>query len=530
MFRAIAGLLVILAMVSAVLFYGIDGFVSKQFARLHHERVNNQSAQLQQLIQDELTTYQALSQMVVADSDLRQSVQYHFFLEGEAVPLRADLNRIVTAFRLEWLAVWDTSGRRIAAGNDPLARLPMDAGTVSHPWGSLAWIDNALWVIASSPIVMGDEVIGWAQLGRQTSMLGRTSILSNERLALHPVPATTPQPPASIRIPVWSPKNDVHALDAIVSDPAREVLAQTKRLTALTLLAGAMLLAIAIVMYLRRVLKPVKELTRAVQHLPDEIKTDRVNLLKVDGHGEVRQLVHAFNNMIQHLSRLRQLETEMHTQEKMSAIGRVAMRVAHDLNNPMTVIRNAAYLLKPRLGDQPDLLAEIDLILHYCIRCSSTVDNLLRFGRPAKLKIETIELGACMCAYEGRRHQLQPDTRINLTIEPGGPYITRGDRYQLEQMVDNILDNAFEANENQPVEVIIGAEPGGMYFIRFTDYGKGFQEADTEKVFDLFFTNKPTGTGLGLSNARSIAHAHGGEIAITDARNGGVTVWLKPGP
>ncbi|OYY80316.1 MAG: hypothetical protein B7Y33_03885, partial [Hydrogenophilales bacterium 16-62-9] len=195
MFRAVAGLLAILAMISAVMFYGIDGFVSQQFSRLHNERVAIQNSQIQQLIQDELTTYEALAQLVVADSDLRQSAQYHFYLDGEAAPLRADLNRIAKAFRLEWLAVWDTSGRLVAAGNEALARMPKDKRTALKTWASLAWIDEKLWVISSTPIIVGDDITGWVQLGRQTSTRGNATILSDERLTLHPVQAGRPQPP-----------------------------------------------------------------------------------------------------------------------------------------------------------------------------------------------------------------------------------------------------------------------------------------------------------------------------------------------
>lgn len=102
-----------------------------------------------------------------------------------------------------------------------------------------------------------------------------------------------------------------------------------------------------------------------------------------------------------------------------------------------------------------------------------------------------------------------------------------GDRHQLEQMVDNLIDNAIEANGNKEVEIVIGAENDGRYFMRFTDFGKGFRDVEADKAFDLFFTTKQTGTGLGLSNARAIALAHGGDIAITDPEHGGVTVWLK---
>lgn len=528
-FRAVAGLLAILAMISAAMFFSIDGFVSQQFSRLHIERVTIQNGQVRQQIQSEMTAFEANAKLIATDTDLSQSAQYHLYLEGEIAPLKADINRIVGAFNLEWFAIMDKSGRLVATSNATLVklgeRLPRSTHAVLKASASLAWVDNKLWVIASAPIMAGEAITGWVQLGRQTSIRGS---ISDESLTLYPVSVTQPQPASSIRIPVWSPDSRIQALDVIVPDPAREVLARTKRVIALTLLTSAVLLGFAIVFYLRRLLAPVRQLTAAVGDLPLQLEKGQLFPLEIGGQGEVRQLVGAFNGMIHHLSRLRQFEAEVHAQEKLSAVGRVAMRVAHDLNNPMTVIKNTAHLLKPELQDKPELLAEIDLILHYCARCSSTIDNLLRFGKPAKLKFETIELGACMLSYRESLKHRHTETRFNLILLPGGPYLTRGDHYQLEQMVDNLLDNALEANDNQEVEVVIGAEADGRYFMRFTDYGKGFQGNEAENAFELFFTTKQTGTGLGLSNARAIAQAHGGDIQITDPANGGVTVWLKP--
>lgn len=532
MFQAVAGLMLILAVISAAMFYGIDSFVSRQFDKLHGERIANQNRQIQQLIRDELTTYEALAQLVVSDSDLRQSAQYHLYLEGEAIPLREDLNRIAKAFHLDWLAVWETSGKLVATADQSQARLAdglsMGKQATLETGASLAWIDQKLWIVSSKPITIGGETVGWIQLARRANVWGKASLLSNEQLTLYPTGIASPKRASSIRIPVWSPNRDIRALDIVVDDPARAVLARTKGLIAWTLLASAILLAIAIAIYLHRLLTPVKRLTSAVGHLPEQIAKDQLSPLKTGGHGEVRQLVDAFNDMIVHLSRLRKMEAEMQAQEKLSAVGRVAMRVAHDLNNPMTVIKNTVHLLKPELYNKPELLAEIDLILHYCARCSSTIDNLLRFGKPVKLKIETIELGSCMLAYRERKFHFDNESKINLIIEPGGPYLTRGDRHQLEQMVDNILDNAFESNGNQMVDVRVGIEPGSRLFIQFIDYGKGFEKGEAARAFELFYTTKQTGTGLGLSNALAIAHAHGGDIRITDANKGGVTVWLNP--
>lgn len=533
MFHAVAGLLVMLALMSVAIFFGIDGFVSQQFSRLHRDQVANQNRQVTQQIQNELGTYEALVKLIAADSDLRQSAQYRMYLEGEVAPLKQDVQRIAGAFRLEWLSVSDDAGKLIAASNDQLAGITddMPAERQGHHEASaaLAWIDESLWVVAQAPLMIGEGVAGWVQIGRQTGIRGSPAGALEERLKLYPVTQQNKrlQPPSSVRIPVWSPSGKVVALDIVVADPAHEALAQTKRIIALILLISAVLAAIVMVYYLRRLLLPVRQLTMAVGELPDRLKKDQLASLEIGGQGEVRQLVNAFNDMIQHLQRIRELEAEVHRQEKLSAIGQVAMRVAHDLNNPMTVIKNTAYLLKPELGSRADLLEDVDRIIHYCSRCSSTVNNLLRFGKPAKLKFEPIDLDACMQAYCRELGERYAGSRIKVVVQPGGPYRTMGDRHQLEQMVDNLIDNAIEANGNKEIEIVIGAENDGRYFMRFTDFGKGFRDVEADKAFDLFFTTKQTGTGLGLSNARAIALAHGGDIAITDPEHGGVTVWLK---
>lgn len=533
MFHAVAGLLAMLALMSVAIFFGIDGFVSQQFSRLHRDQVANQNRQVAQQIQNELGTYEALVKLIAADSDFRQSAQYHMYLEGEVAPLKQDVHRIAGAFRLEWLSVSDGTGKLIAASNDKLAGItdgmPKERQGHHEASAALAWIDESLWVVAQAPLMIGEGAAGWVQIGRQTGIRGSPAGALEERLKLYPVMQQNKrlQPPSSVRIPVWSPSGKVIALDIVVTDPAHEALAQTKRIIALILLISAVLAAIVMVYYLRRLLLPVRQLTMAVGELPDRLKKDQLTSLEIGGQGEVRQLVNAFNDMIQHLRRIRELEAEVHRQEKLSAIGQVAMRVAHDLNNPMTVIKNTAYLLKPELGNRPDLLGDVDRIIHYCSRCSSTVNNLLRFGKPAKLKYESIDLDACMQAYCRELGERHAGSRIKVVVQPGGPYRTMGDRHQLEQMVDNLIDNAIEANGNKEVEIVIGAENDGRYFMRFTDFGKGFRDVEADKAFDLFFTTKQTGTGLGLSNARAIALAHGGDIAITDPEHGGVTVWLK---
>lgn len=331
-----------------------------------------------------------------------------------------------------------------------------------------------------------------------------------------------------IDLPVVTPNGEAMALELRVVDPVGDALNRTKRVVALTLLGAGVLLMIASIVYLRRVLTPVRELTDAVTLVPSRLEQGDLKPISVRADGEVAALGVAFNGMIDNLMRLRDLEKELREQEKLSAIGRVAVRVAHDINNPLTVIKNTAHLLKATGRHSIEEIHDLDMILHHCNRCASTVDNLLRFGKPLRLRYEDIEINECMGSFIESVKQRNPEACVR-HVSHSMDLTLRGDRQQLEQMMDNLLDNALSANGGQEVLVESGLTEAGMVYMRITDHGKGFSSDDLAHAFDFFYTQTPGGTGLGLPNARAIARAHGGDVEVTNPEIGELTVWLAPG-
>src|SRR5690606_37346013 len=119
---------------------------------------------------------------------------------------------------------------------------------------------------------------------------------------------------------------------------------------------------------------------------------------------------------------------------------------------------------------------------------------------------QDIEVNACMESFLGSLRQRFADAPVRYVPYPE-PLRMRGDRQQLEQMMDNLIDNALAANGGREVLVESGTSEGGFVFLRVTDHGKGFGEDEQVHGFDFFYTRTPGGTGLGLPNARAIARA-----------------------
>jgi len=141
LFRAVAGLMLIISLVTAVMFMSIDRFVSAQFGELSQQRILNQIADMQQQLQSEREGLMTLGQLISTDSDLRQSAQYHLFLEGERRPLEMDVARIASAFRFDLFGVWDVTGR-------PVAHSPCSYGTTNGygpQWVARLWSMTFYW-------------------------------------------------------------------------------------------------------------------------------------------------------------------------------------------------------------------------------------------------------------------------------------------------------------------------------------------------------------------------------------------------
>lgn len=232
-------------------------------------------------------------------------------------------------------------------------------------------------------------------------------------------------------------------------------------------------------------------------------------------------------------------------QEKLAALGRLVASIAHELRNPLGVIRSAAGILDEGTRSAPagepelqhaerqrdKLRRAAELVTEEVDHMNATITALLAFARPANLQLEAVALDQI---FDRAQHLTEERAQGRIEIERRLPQPMPqvvGDFNLLTQVVAGLLDNAIEASIADGegrielrAERADGAAAGtaeGAVHIEVADDGPGITADDALHVFEPFFTTKAKGTGLGLALAHRVADAHGGHLeVVTEAGTG----------
>jgi two-component system NtrC family sensor kinase len=203
----------------------------------------------------------------------------------------------------------------------------------------------------------------------------------------------------------------------------------------------------------------------------------------------------------------------------MSAVGRMVSGVAHELNNPLTVIMGNTELAKRRLiakGGDPKEIEFLDKLHQHGDRCRRIVANLLQFARQERPTLESTKLNQLVeQGLQLREYELQTrNVELVREFDTADPIVC-ADSNKIIQVVLNLLNNAHDAIREaaRPGMILIRtAVKGNQVALEFLDNGTGLREP--ERVFDPFYTTKEIGqgTGLGLSVCYGIIEEHHGTI------------------
>ena len=205
-------------------------------------------------------------------------------------------------------------------------------------------------------------------------------------------------------------------------------------------------------------------------------------------------------------------KTEDSNREKMATIGELTSKLAHDLRNPISVLKTTHEIMK----QQPNLASEkremynskIDRSIQKIIHI---VDDVLDFVRISALKIEPVSLSS-LIASAIDTIDIPDGVSINT---PTNDFTVNCDFRKMEAVIVNILTNAVQAVEKDGTVQIRLTPKEKSIAIEIEDDGPGISESDILKIFDPLFTTKPIGTGLGLAICKSIVDQHGGKIFVS---------------
>jgi len=228
----------------------------------------------------------------------------------------------------------------------------------------------------------------------------------------------------------------------------------------------------------------------------------------------------------------RRVEQYLAQTEKLASIGELASGVAHEINNPLGVIKCYGNLIAKDQTQDSQVFKDIQIIRKHTDQCKTVVESLLNFARVSEPQMDTIDIHTCIEEILAvLEHQMQKGAiAIAREYDNELPQLTV-DAQMMKQVFMNLLMNAIQAMPDGgqvTIRTIYKAESSQVALI-FTDTGVGISTNDHGRIFDPFFTTKGAGrgTGLGLSVSYGIIKQHKGEIEVEGAPGKGTTFTIR---
>ncbi len=222
------------------------------------------------------------------------------------------------------------------------------------------------------------------------------------------------------------------------------------------------------------------------------------------------------------------LEDELHSKEKLVSMGRVIASIAHEIRNPLGIIRSSSEFLLKRQKETDTVSQRILGAIHdESCRLSQTINDFLDYARPRQPSEIPVDisrvLDEVMAFLEGEfsRHQVSVEFHLEADL------IITGDKDLLYRAFYNILVNAQQAMDGPGIIHVQGNKYQEHVLLTVTDSGPGFPPESIDNMFDPFFTTKDNGTGLGLAIVKSIINSHKGEIYLQNTEEGHAQIRME---
>lgn len=229
---------------------------------------------------------------------------------------------------------------------------------------------------------------------------------------------------------------------------------------------------------------------------------------------------------------LRHVQGELVQTEQLATIGELSAVIAHELQHPLSALKEAAAALRSRNLDSVDRSHRLGILDEQSDRLNRLVRDLLAYARPIEPQREPLELREIIrrTTEQAQGNNMHTEA-IELDVDlSGSPGPVHGDPDLLERAMVNVVENAIEAMPSGGVltmrarDTDLGGTPA--IALSFHDTGEGMDTLVRDKARDPFFTTRPAGTGLGLAIVDRIIRSHGGTVELHSPEGGGTTVTL----
>jgi len=344
----------------------------------------------------------------------------------------------------------------------------------------------------------------------------------------------------SIMVGAYVPINKF-GWSVVVQEPLASAYHELRLLETNSLLfviVGIILTTLVGIFFAHSIEKPIKELTTGTEAVA---KGDLRWHVAVDSSDEIGSLAKAFNQMTKDL---RESQERLILSEKLASLGTMAAGMAHEIKNPLVSIRTFTQILTQKWEDKEFREKFASIIPHEIERINRIAESLLKFGKPMKPELSTVEVNGLLDEVlllfesECKKHNIRVTKKLAQLPE------VIGDAGQLQQVFVNIVKNAIESMHEKGGELMVktdvgevihlgrvqeGKKPAGemvwgeaedfdkprpVVFIEISDSGEGVPEENLKSLFDPFFTTKMTGTGMGMPITLRIVEEHKGSIKV----------------
>lgn len=293
----------------------------------------------------------------------------------------------------------------------------------------------------------------------------------------------------------------------------------------------------------RTITRPLATITNHMRQVATTGDVTRKLALTTRGRwddDDARVLATAFNALTDTIATS---ERQATLRERLSSLGRMSTIIAHEVRNPLMIIKGALRQLtreQASRGDIREAAADIDGEI---TRLNRLVNGVLDFARPISFECAPTDVNAVCCAAAGAVTAADREPAIALHLDPALPsVVTDADR--LRTVLINLLTNARQAvlgkalpggaprthgAEAAPVRLATQRQADGRIVITVSDGGLGIAPADLPRIFEPFFTTRRAGTGLGLPIAKNIVEGLGGTIEVSSSPAGGTDICVEIG-
>jgi signal transduction histidine kinase len=258
--------------------------------------------------------------------------------------------------------------------------------------------------------------------------------------------------------------------------------------------------------------------------------------IEITSQDEIGDLARSFNEMTHDLLRTRKKMEEANKKlvqaEKLASIGRIAATIAHEIRNPLTSVKlNIQKVLQNEALDGEEK-EHLNITQEGILQIEKFIKELLNFTRVSDLNRERFSVEQILEEAIKMMHRFLEEKGVILDREYAKKLpLVFVDGDKMRQVFLNILRNAAEAvDEGGRISLALSLvhEDGARKIkVLISDDGCGIPEKDWENIFEPFYTTKPSGFGLGLSNARKIAEQHHGSIKVVEKQGKGTSFEVR---